>query len=568
LTTSSSIEAAARASAIAPPRWRSVALARRLLPVVVGAVLAAPSFVWAAIDRSIWEWDQSGYGIASIQLWVALRLDPSSWLSALFNTRPWRPPAIFWLGEFFVPLRHVVGSVQVAMLLSVEVTLAATLALLFVACRRLAEGRALPALAGTIVAASAPMVVNISHQYLVETIQTAAVVWVLFVMISARRWHPAVTLAQLAAAVSFGLLTKLSTPLYVAAPAAVAVIVALSNGVRIPRWWRAPSFVASAALATGLVLVTGAWYAHNFQQAWDHAKLSADSPLYGPQASFTTRLDAWLGRFGEALFLPYFDFALVALLLLGLGVFLARHRLAARATLYRWLVLAGCVGSVVPALVFLSTQTNTDSRFIIPTIPGIAVGLAALLVTVGSKRLAVLIALLLTGQFALMTLQSFDANAPAQIVDPHGRSVPVARSNVARQLDEIVRYTCDHTPGGRVNTVGASYPWLSANTVNLLSLEQFAGGGCSWQSIGDGVTDPELGWQALTGVDSPFLLTMDFGNPRNQLPGDLAAQVSANANLNVIDVPVLRRALRSGRYTIVPSFRRSGLLLLQRSTRP
>ena len=78
----------------------------------------------------------------------------------------------------------------------------------------------------------------------------------------------------------------------------------------------------------------------------------------------------------------------------------------------------------------------------------------------------------------------------------------------------------------------------------------------------------ELGWQALTGVDSPFLLTMDFGNPRNQLPGDLAAQVSANANLNVIDVPVLRRALRSGRYTIVPSFRRSGLLLLQRSTRP
>jgi hypothetical protein len=449
------------------------------------------------------------------------------------------------------------------------VTLAAALALLFAACRRLADGRSLPALAGTLVAAGAPMVVNISHQYMVETIQTAAVVWVLFVLVSARRWHPAVTLAQLAAAISFGLLTKLSTPLYVAAPAAVALVVALSsNGARTPRWWRAPSFLASAALAAALVVATGVWYAHNFRPAWDHAQLAADSPLYGPQASFTARLDAWLGRFGDALFLPYFDFALVALLLLGVAVFLARRRLAAGRTLYPWLVLAGCLGSVVPALLFLSTQTNTDSRFIIPTIPGIAVGLTALLVTLGSRRLAALAAVLLAGQFALMTFQSFDANAPAQIVDPHGRAVPVATSNLARQLDEIVRYTCRHTPGGRVNTVGANYPWLSANTINLLSVEQFAGGGCSWQSLGDGATDPEVGWQALTGVDSPFLLTMDFGNPHDELPGDLAAQVPANADLNVIDDAVLRRALRSGRYTIVPAFRHSGLLLLQRTTQP
>jgi hypothetical protein len=433
----------------------------------------------------------------------------------------------------------------------------------------LADGRPLPAFAGTLVAAGAPMVVSISHQYMVETIQTAAVVWVLFVLVSARRWHPAVTLAQLAAAVSFGLLTKLSTPLYMAVPSALAVVLAFSSdGRRVPRWWRAPSFVASATLAGTLVVATGVWYAHNLRPAWDHAQLAADSPLYGPQASFAARLDAWLSRFGDALFLPYFDFALLALLALGLAAFLARRRRPPRGTLYRWLVLAGCVGSLAPALLFLSTQTNTDSRFIIPTIPGIAVGLTALLATLGSRRVAALAALLLTGQFALMTLQSFDANAPAQIVAPHGQTVPVGTSDVARQLDEIVRYTCQHTPGGRINTVGASYPWLSANTVNLISAEQFAGGGCSWQSLGDGATDPEVGWEALTGVDSPFLLSMDSGNSRNQLPGALAAQVPANAPLNVIDDAVLRRALRSGRYTIVPAFRRSGLLLLQRTTRP
>ena len=141
------------------------------------------------------------------------------------------------------------------------------------------------------------------------------------------------------------------------------------------------------------------------------------------------------------------------------------------------------------------------------------------------------------------------------------------RSALAGQLDAVVRYACPRTAGGRVNTVAADYPWLSANTVNLLTLEQFAGGGCSWASLPNAETDPEVGWQALTQLNSPFVVTMDFGNSRNPPPADIGPQVSAFPELNAIDVAVLERARRSGRYSVVRGFRREGLVLL-RQTQP
>ena len=171
----------------------------------------------------------------------------------------------------------------------------------------------------------------------------------------------------------------------------------------------------------------------------------------------------------------------------------------------------------------------------------------------------VFVVLLLAGQFGLFTFQSFARDVPAQIVYS-GRALPAHKSALARELDRIVGYTCPHTGGGSTNMVGASYPWLSANTVNFLSLQQFGGAACSWASLGDvDETDPEIAWRTLMEFGSPFLLTMDFGSPRNPPPFDLRPF----ADLNAIDVPVYRRALRSGRYEIVPGFRRDGLVLLR-----
>jgi hypothetical protein len=570
VSSGSSVETVARGAQVGE-RWsRILALPRlhpRLLPALVGSVLAGPSVAWAAIDRSIWAWDMAGYGIASVQLWASLRLDPGSWLSALTHTRVWRPPAIFWLGEFFVPLRHVVGSVQVALLLSVELTLAATLALLFVACRRVADGRALPALAGTLVPAGAPLLVSISHQYMAETIQTASVVWVLFVMVSARRWHPSLTAVQLAAALSFGLLTKITTPLYTAGPAFIAVVFAvraLGRREQLLRW-RTWTFAVSALGAALLVFATAFWYARNFTPAWQLARFSTESPLYGPPASFTSRLSSWLSRLGDGLFLPYVDFALVALLLIGaFGLVVGRRRLPSLRHADRWLVLAGCLGAVLPVLLSLASQRNTIVRFLVPSMPAIGLGLTALLLLLGVRRLAAAATLVLTAQFVLLAVQSFVADVPAQIYEPL-RMLPTARSGFARQLDRVIHYTCLHTPYGKTNVVAADYASLSANTANFLALQQFIAGGCSWTNLGSAPTDPRQGWEIVTDNDAPFILTFDFGNPENPLPPQIAAEVPAYENVNVIDVAVLRQARRSGRYTVVPAFRRAGLLLLRRT---
>ena len=171
------------------PRLRG-RLKAALVPALVGVVLVSPSLVWVSIDRSIWQWDQSWYGAGSINLWATLRLTPQAWWSAMLHVFGSKPPAIAWIGQFFVPLGGVLGSTQVALLYSIELTLASSLALLYVSGRRLTEGDAVASLAGVLATASAPLVVGLSHWYLVEPIQSVAVVWALFIMVSAPRWHP------------------------------------------------------------------------------------------------------------------------------------------------------------------------------------------------------------------------------------------------------------------------------------------------------------------------------------------------------------------------------------------
>jgi hypothetical protein len=538
-----------------------------LAPPVVGALLALPSFVWISLDRSIWPWDPAWYGQVSIDLWATWRHSPGLWKTSMLNAFGIKPPAIAWFGQLFVPLGGVFGSVQTALLVFLVATQAVSLALVFAAARRIAGGRTFLALPGALLTAGAPLFVALSHDYWVEPIQTLSVVWVLFIMVSARRWHPSLTVAQLVAAVSFGLLAKLATPLYMAAPAAVAFVFSISalRSRAWGRWWLEKRFAASALAAALLAYGTARWYELNFASAWRQARYSAESTLYGANRPFFSKLDLWLHKLGDAVFLPYFDVALAVTLVVGAVAFfvLRRNARSVRESAYPLLVLLGCVGTPIAALVSLSTQANEDGRFLLPTIPAVGLALVALLRVVDSRIVAGVIALLFAGQFALSTLQSFDTGTPRELMYVRLRA-PAAKSAFAAELDRVVRLTCTNDTAGQVTMVGTDYPWLNANTLELLAHARFqAGPHCSYTALGYALNDSGVAWQRVIDYGSPFLVTVDYGNPRNPLPPEFVAQTDLTDPFNEINVAVLRRAISSGRYTIVPGSRRVGVIVLR-----
>jgi hypothetical protein len=460
------------------------------------------------------------------------------------------------------------------MLFSSDLALVVAFALLYAAGLRLTDGSRLTAAVGALAVGSAPLLVNLSHWYLVEPLQTLSVVWVLFAMVSARHWHLSLTAAQLTAAILFGLLVKLSTPLYVAAPVAVALLLSFRATIERPwpAWWTETRFLASAGAMAVLAFCTGSWYRVNFASAWAHAKLSASSTFWGSQASFGTHLLYWLRQLCNAFSLPYFDIALAVLLAACCMILLVRRKRRTWPPSYHLLVLLGCLGVPVAAVALLANQVNTSPRFAAPTIPALALGLVTLLRIVDNSAVTRTTVALFTAQFGLMILQSFDATTPALLTRPSYRSVPTARSALASQVEHLASLTCAATDEDAWNTVGTSYAWLNANTLTMLSAEYGAarGRGCHWAGV-DFTRGLKAGWHDLVAWRSPFLLTVDYGNVANRLPSAFQPSElltpSQDRQLNGDNAALLHEAIGSGRYVVVAGERRNGLVLLRLANR-
>src|SRR5262249_19716640 len=149
----------------------------------------------ASLDHSVWPWDPAWYGEVSVDLWAKLRGDPASWPEALRHAFGLKPPAIAWLGEFFVPFGGLVGRDSVALLLSVIACQAGSVGLVFASLRRLTTE--LAAGFGALLVAASPLFVSMSHEYFAEAIQTFSVALMLYVLAAAASRRAALTLSQL-----------------------------------------------------------------------------------------------------------------------------------------------------------------------------------------------------------------------------------------------------------------------------------------------------------------------------------------------------------------------------------
>jgi len=238
----------------------------RQLPAVLlsllCAVLLAPSLIWIAEDRAVWLWDQAWYGEVSADLWFWMGHSPRRWVGELLDGLSMKPPGVVWMGQFFVPLRHIFGSVEVSLLVSILATQFVLLAILFRIGRRLCSGSSLVAVAGVTLAAGASLFAGLSHQFFVEPLQAVAVAWVYYVAVEAPGWTSLRILVQLALAMVVGVLAKADTPLYCVLPcvyAAGLVWRKKPSRAELSACWKSRGFRVQAVLLGLLTVATALW---------------------------------------------------------------------------------------------------------------------------------------------------------------------------------------------------------------------------------------------------------------------------------------------------------------------
>lgn len=536
------------------------------LPVLLAVLLTIPSVVWVIIDRSIWAWDPAWYGQVSIELWAALKASPSAWMDSLQSAFASKPPGIAWLGEFFVPLRRILGAPEPAMLLSIVATQFVTLLLTYGAVWRIWRRRSAAALA-MLVLAGAPLFVALSRSYFAEPLQAAAVAWAVFVLASARQRHPALTVVQVPGVVALGLLAKLSSPIYVVLPLIAALIVAFWGPVRwrVPRWYLSPALIASAAASGLLVVGSVAWYRRNIDAALTHARFSAESDLWGTRGAFVHDWFEWLARLWDASFLPGFGAAALILLAAGWWVGRGRGDAGQRSQGFPLGVVAVgvAIASVVLILASFALAVNDEGRYMLPLLVFGALAIGGLATRAGGVTPYVCgIAAI---QAAVVLLVPFVSSGLPQ--EPSARLVAPDYTPVFRdRLTQLVAQTCAPSTNGRISVVGPERPWLNANTLTMYSADAVSTSGrtCPYTSLGFAETSPQRAWERLLALNAPFFISLDFGNPRNRLPAALAADAAKADVFNAVDRAVFLRAVRSGTFERVPGSARDGVVVLQR----
>ena len=185
-------------------------------------LLIVPSIIWAALDQRVWPWDQAWYAQVSVELFYRLTHSPLEWfkdMAAAFGTKA---PPLSWFGQLFVPVGQFIGSIEVGLLLSIVLTQFIVLLIIFHIVLDLTSSR-LISLVCSLFASSAPLSVALSHQYLVEPLQTASVAWTMLIMVFSPQWKPRRILFHLVSAISLGMLAKVTYPIYAFGPIIIIV---------------------------------------------------------------------------------------------------------------------------------------------------------------------------------------------------------------------------------------------------------------------------------------------------------------------------------------------------------
>lgn len=545
-------------SASASPRRVKISLSQALV-YLIPAICLAPSLVWVLSDKSVWPWDQSWYGEVSIELFYTLTHAPSNWIPALVSAFGAKAPGIAWLGQFYVPLGVIFGSIDTGLLLSVLTMQFATLILTIRYLSELTGGQTLISATGGLITASAPLFVAMSHQYFVEAMQLLGVSWFILIATRSPKWNPWIILGHLMTAGSFALLAKVSSPLYCVCPLVIAsgyLLKPFDGNSGLESNWRQKKHLITFAMGALLLTGTVAWYARNLNEVLRHVRLSAtgsSAELYGVSESFLHQSVYWGSALQQSVAFPAICALFVVLVSAGLLRLLFR-----RSSLSKRFAVFAAVSAVQLVLVLaaFSVSSNRENRYLLPLMPYITILVCWALAELGKNLLTGSLILTLTVQMLLVHSQALGDRTPSRTISYWLRTANSDRHN-ANTLYAIVDSTCSSDKARTYNIIGVEFSWLNANSASYYIAKRLLKTGyrCYYTSLGYAETDVEKAWKRILDLKARYFVSIESSI--------LSSQPDA---FNIVSKPILQRVKSSDHFVPKPFASDPDILIFQSLT--
>jgi hypothetical protein len=514
-----------------------------------------PSFLWIVRDRSVWPWDQAWYGQVSTDLWNWLGQSSHNWVMSMADGVDIKPPGLVWLGQFFVGLRGLLGSVESSLLLSILLIQVVLLYILFKTGQAMFPGSSLVPAIGVLFASGTQLLVGLSHQFFVEPLQAVAVAWAFYVAERSSEWPKPRVLVHLGSVLVLGALAKATTPVYVLLPVAYAVLQVLRRPATHDSAELKVGFSRALALAFGILGVMCAlWYLRHFSDVWRHVHDSTTGDValqYGSRDTIFNKLVVWTRLLRPSFLAPYLTWAFAAALILG----------PVRATLQRGPLAGRWFSKVRPIavlsilqmallLVTFSTTIAVDTRYMYALLPCLTVVFMQVCVFVPRKGLMAL-ALIALAQW--ITVHAASLSPDVRIADRSEWLWPCEPD--PSRYDDVVRAVRLTSAGPEHNNVVAiEAHWLNANSLEFFAAKERLATGrrAVFVSPGYAQKDPVAAYRRIDDYHAWYVVTL----------ADAFQEAPPNF-LNLTSLPVLQRIRSESRFTQVPFPSRNGLIVFK-----
>jgi hypothetical protein len=525
-------------------------------------VAVAPNIVWIALDKTAWPWDQAWYGKHSVDLFFTLIYAPSEWLPAMLSAFGRQAPGIAWVGQFFVPVGVLTGSIDTGLLLSIVCAQGLAIFLTARALGDLARGKPAISALGLIVMAAAPLSIALSHYYLVEMMQMTAVAWFIFIMARAPSWDRPLIMGQLALATAFAMLAKVSSPLFCFGPGLVALYYIVRAGKPDHVAGRASLITLAVALPVGLATV--AWYHRNLAAVIAHVSMAASGPvaeLYGKSEQLLPSLRFWVSAVGTN-FLSSLT-SVVAVAAVSAGILAA---LITRDLSQRRLLIAAAVAAlqIAATLAIFSLNSNRDERYLLPLLPYVAVVLGWSVAQVNRRLATSVVIAAFVLQWAHAHAESLGFLAKSER-SPRWLNAVMTNPRDRAILDSLVQRTCAETGSGFYwNAIGVQLLWLNPPGVSYAATKKFAPHRqltCDYDAIAYFDSDEALAWNRLMSRHITYYIALD--STAYALPS-----TEVDRTVNQLNEPILDRIEASGLFQLEPGIaEHHGIMVFKRVDR-
>ena len=544
-----------------------------LLPIALITVVLLPSLIWILNDRSVWPWDQALYGENSVDLWQHL-VATGSWRKAMLNAFAVKAPGIAWIGQFFTPLRHITGTIESALLVSILVQQAITLFLVWDIVGRLFEKNRRLQIAALFICAAGPLFVGMTHQYFVEALQLLSIAYVYWIAVRSVSGPPLTTFSHLLTAGTLAMLAKITSPAYCAFPAAIAIW----NGFAL--WRKCSTEKVSkwtwAHLSLGLILFISAcvWYKRHLSAMLAFAKETSSGDialLYGKKESLFKTLADWSRRAQSSVVLPDVLMVIGGVLLIAGFIRFLKFRTARDATQSSFnhpFVLYAAIGHVIVMFTIFACSINREVRYLLPLLPSMLIIFCFALHWAKSHQLTTVVLTAFAVQWVIVHIMALG------LLEPGGKDWDSAESDnhslamrmthwVKRiqpaglkraEVTQLIDLVCTPEFNNRIHLCGVSLPWLNADSLSFYakagSLESKTT--ALFTSFAFAESNPDNAWKHLKASNCGYFISR-----RNAHRGK-----NSDA-FNAVSQPVLELVERDSTFVQQEFKSRQGILLFR-----